>query len=160
MTYTSKQIQQGTDHINKYDFEFLRERYVDENPQRAQNFDEAVIELRKFFTLMFTTQGPMAAMSHAVDGLWHLFIQHTPQYETFSNEVFGQYVHHQPRSTTYPVPTSAISTFYTEYPKHFGNVPSIWFKDIPTSDRLAVAQGQVPLTVQNLKWSGWTGWRR
>lgn len=159
MKYTNDQISRGVERINAYDFEFLRERYVDENPEFTQNFDESVVELRKFFSLMFTTEGPVAAMSHAVDSLWHLFIQHTPQYEAFCNEVFGEYVHHQPRSTTYPVPTSAISTFYTAYPKQFGPIPSIWFRDIPPAYRSAVSRGEVPLAVQNLKWSGWTGWK-
>lgn len=158
MKHTQEQKEQGAERINAYDFEFLRERYADENPKFATQFDEAVIELKRFFTLAFSTDGPMAAMSHAVDELWHTFILHTPQYETFCKDVFGEYMHHQPRSTAIPVPTSAISTFYTEYPKQFGLVPSIWFNDIPTAHRDAVARGEVPMAVQALKWSGWPGW--
>lgn len=159
MKHSQQQKQRGIRKINSYDFEFLRDRYNEEYPEFAHEFNTAVAELRKFFTLMFETEGPMAAMSHSIDALWHLFIQHTPQYEAFCNEAFGQYVHHQPRSATYPVPTSAISTFYTAYPKQFGLVPSIWFNDIPSSERDAIARGEVPFVIANLKWSGWTGWK-
>lgn len=145
--------------IDNYDFGFLKDRFEDDYPHFAGRFDEAVIELKKFLSLPLTSDGPLAAMSHCVDALWHTFIQHTPQYMAFGQEMYGRnYLHHQPRSQHYPVPVSAISNFYTDYPKQFGPVPDIWFEDIPPAHVIAVSQGQVPLDVQNLKWSGWPGW--
>jgi len=158
MNFTKEQRDLGVQRINAYDFEFLRERYVGEHPIFASSFNEAVEELKRVFMLTFSARGPLAAMSHAVDELWHLFIMHTPQYYSFCLDIFGEYLHHQPRSAAIPVPASAISNFYLEYPKHFGSVPEIWFDDIPASDRVAVAAGQVPSTVVALKWSGWPGW--
>ncbi len=144
--------------LDRYDFGFLRERYADDFPQFAGRFDEVAEELRKFLALPWTSDGPLAAMSHAVDGLWHTFITHTPQYTQFCNANYSQYLHHQPRSETYPVPAAAISNFYLHYPTQFGVVPDIWFDDIPSGHVAAVALGQVPAAVQQLKWSGWPGW--
>lgn len=144
--------------FNNDDFGFLRERYTDDFPQYADRFDEAVQELRKFLALPKTSDGPLAAMSHAVDGLWHTFIVHTPQYAQFCDANYGRFLHHQPRSDTYPVPVEAISNFYVDYPKRFGAVPDIWFEDIPPAHVAAVALGQVPSAVRQLKWSGWPGW--
>lgn len=144
--------------IQDFDFETLRGRYCEEHPEYAHRFDEAVAELKKFLAMPNHCAGPLAAMSHAVDGLWHTFIQHTPQYADFCDVSYGQFLHHQPRSAAYPVPTSAISNFYIDYPKIHGPVPDIWFEDIPEAHIAAVALGQVPADVQQLRWSGWPGW--
>jgi hypothetical protein len=144
--------------LQTYDFGYLRERYADEHPEYAHRFDDVVAELRKFLALPKTCDGPLAVMSHAVDGLWHTFINHTPQYAEFCEANYGRFLHHQPRSATYPVPVAAISNFYLTYPKVHGDVPDVWFEDIPPAHVAAVALGQVPSAVQQLKWSGWTGW--
>lgn len=141
-----------------FDFNTLRERYGSEFPESADRFDEVVDELKKFLTMPHASTGPLAAMSHAVDGLWHVFINHTPQYADFCERTYGRFLHHQPRSTSYPVPTEAISNFYLEYPKLHGEVPAIWFEDIPPAHVAAIAMGQVPADVRNLRWSGWPGW--
>lgn len=145
--------------LDGYDFGFLRPRYTNDFPQFAHRFDEVVANLRKFLTLPQTMGVPLAVMSHAVDGLWHEFIVHTPQYTEFCATNYGEYLHHQPRSETYPVPVEAIRNFYLEYPRYYGKVPDIWFEDIPPAYVAAVALGQVPAAVQQLRWSGWPGWQ-
>lgn len=141
-----------------FDFDTLRERYEDEHPEYAHRFDEVVRELKRFLAMPHSSSGPLAAMSHAVDGLWHEFINHTPQYARFCEDTFGRFLHHQPRSASYPVPTAAISNFYRDYPALYGETPAIWFEDIPSAHVAAVAMGQVPDDVRSLRWSGWPGW--
>jgi len=150
-------LHQNSATIAAYDFEYLRERYTDEHPQFAAHFDRYCDELRKFLELPLHCDGPLAAMSHGVDALWHLFITHTPQYAEFCDQVYGEYLHHQPRSPQYPVPTAAISNFYMVYPEVFGPVPDTWFEDIPPAHVAAVKMGQVPAALEQHKWSGWPG---
>jgi hypothetical protein len=146
-------------YLANFDFGTLRERFEDEHPEYAHRFDEVAEELKKFLAMPHASAGPLAAMSHAVDGLWHVFINHTPQYAEFCEDSYGQFLHHQPRSASYLVPTEAISNFYRDYPKLYGAVPAIWFEDIPQAHVVAVAQGQVPDDVRQLRWSGWPGWQ-
>jgi hypothetical protein len=142
-----------------FDLEFLRQHYSEEHPQFEKHFDWAAAELRKLLTLPLYSHGPIAAMSYKVDELWHTFILHTPQYIEFCEHAYhGRYLHHQPRSRAIPVPITAISNLYQEYPKAFGRVPTIWMEDIPPEHRDVVRGGEVPETVQQLRWSGWPGW--
>ena len=150
---------QGEQCLSRYDFAFLAEPFAADYPRHADRFKECKEELRKFFSLALSHDGPLAAMSHAVDALWHTFILHTPQYHSFCDDVYGEYLHHQPRSAAIPVPIAAISNFYTSYPDQFGHVPSIWFEDMPARCVKPVRAGRVPAEVQQLRWSGWPGRR-
>lgn len=145
-----------------YDFGFLRERYADEHTEYANRFDEVVKEFRNFLEMPRHFAGPLAMMSHAVDGLWHTFICHTPQYEPFCSAIYegfpGAFLHHQPHSDAYPVPAEAISNFYRVYRDIHGVPPHIWFEDIPQAYVVAVAMGVVPSELLKMRWSGWPGW--
>ena len=150
-------ITESLSRIKRYDFGFLADRFAADHPAYAARFGEYTLELGKFLQLPLLCDGPLAAMSEGVDGVWHDFIVHTPQYRDFCQEVYGGYLQHQPRSALHPVPIAAISNFYTLYPQFFGPVPEIWFENIPTQCIEQIARGEVPEEVQLLRWSGWPG---
>jgi hypothetical protein len=143
--------------LDDYDFGFLRDKFAEEYPALAHRFDELAGELKRFFELVVTTDGPLAVLSKGVDALWHIFVIHTPQYRAFGDVVNGEYIDHQPHSNATPVPPSAIANFYTEYPKRFGALPKVWLEDIPRDLVPAVSRGEVPGKLLEVKWSGWTG---
>lgn len=142
-----------------YDLSFLAERFAADFPAYADRFGECERELRRFLELPIRFDGPLACMSHGVDGLWHTFVNHTPQYVPFCDAVYDKYLDHQPRSDQFPVPLEAISNFYRQYPHYFGAVPDIWFEDIPEHERDAVRRGEEPPGLLYLRWSGWPGRR-
>ena len=143
-----------------HDLSFLRDRFADAHPGFAADFDEIAKELGKFLAMpQKGSAGPLAVMSHRVDELWHTFIHHTPQYVEFCNAAYGGYLHHQPRSDLHPVPASAISNFYTEYPKHYGKVPTMWLEDLPPKCCNGAINGEVPPELLEMRWSGWPGWK-
>lgn len=147
-------------YLAQYDFSFLKERFEDEHPEYAGRSAELTEELRKFLWLPCIHDGPLAAMSHGVDGQWHVFQVHTPQYREFCERVYGRSLDHQPRSERFPVPPAAISNFYADaYPKEYGAVPKVWLEDIPEGAIPALLKGGVPEAVLALKWSGWPGWK-
>jgi hypothetical protein len=152
-----KTLALGRAALAAYDFGFLEDRYSSDYPNHAPAFDRYTEELRKFLELPLHCDGPLAAMSNGVDALWHTFINHTPQYAAFCDDVYGEFLHHQPRSEKFPVPVEAISNTYTLFPKIFGPMGDTWFEDIPPAHVIAVRNGQVPSAVQQLKWSGWPG---
>ncbi|MDB4992516.1 MAG: hypothetical protein JWL75_761 [Parcubacteria group bacterium] len=143
--------------LNAYDFGFLRERYSEDHPKYAPFFDEAASELRKFYELVLSSNGPLAVLSKKVDELWHTHVLHTPQYRAFSSQVLGDYIDHQPHSELTPVPGAAITNFYREYTDRFGSVPSIWTEDIPVAHMADLRRGKVPAAMLEMRWSGWPG---
>lgn len=152
-----KSVTEGRAALTAYDFSFLYPQYKTDYPNYDRGVNLYASELRKFLELPLHFGGPLAAMNHGVDKLWHTFIIHTPQYAEFCDEVYGEFLHHQPRSERFPVPAEAISNFYIEYPQHFVRVPDVWFENIPRAHVAAVALGQVPEEVRRLRWSGWPG---
>nr|VFK16557.1 MAG: hypothetical protein BECKLPF1236B_GA0070989_109713 [Candidatus Kentron sp. LPFa] len=145
--------------IQETDFSFVREktsRYIEH--ETTERFRHAECEFKKFLTLVKFGQGPLAIPSSAVDEIWHAFILYTPQYRQFCEEVFGFFVDHQPNSVETPVPTSAISNFYAEYEKHFGQPDPIWFEDFDEETASLLRGKSVPEWFSTqYKWSGWPG---
>lgn len=138
-----------------YDFSFLEDRFVEKFPRWRDSFPEIQRELKRFFFLTRETDKPLAVLSAKVDELWHLFILHTPQYSQFCNDLFNEFIHHQPHNPRTPVPPEAILNFYDLYPKTFRELPGLWSEDIE-EHILAIRQGRCPYELQ-FQWSGWTG---
>lgn len=145
--------------IENFDYRFLGERFGMEYPHLKNKFVEIVGELKNFFLLVNSSQGPLAMMSEEVDTLWHTFVLHTPQYQKFCEGAFGEYFHHQPNTRLTPVDGSAVSNFFIEYQARFGKVPQTYLDPIPSPYWSAVLSGLVPEPVLNQKWSGWPGWK-
>lgn len=145
--------------IQDFDYKFLEERFSMEYPHLKSQFREVVDELKNFFLLANSSQGPLAMMSEEVDALWHTFVLHTPQYKKFCESAFGEYFHHQPNTKQTPVDGSAISNFFNEYQVRFGKVPQTYLNSIPSPYWSAVLSGLVPEPILSQKWSGWPGWK-
>lgn len=138
-----------------YDLSFLQDRMGEKFPKWKSSFPEIQRELKRFFFLTSETDKPLAVLSAKVDELWHLFILHTPQYSQFCNDLFREYIHHQPHNPSTPVPPEAILNFYDLYPKTFGELPKVWSEDIEPH-MSEIRQGRCPADLQ-FQWSGWTG---
>nr|VFK28978.1 MAG: hypothetical protein BECKMB1821G_GA0114241_10444 [Candidatus Kentron sp. MB]VFK35596.1 MAG: hypothetical protein BECKMB1821I_GA0114274_11308 [Candidatus Kentron sp. MB]VFK77372.1 MAG: hypothetical protein BECKMB1821H_GA0114242_11298 [Candidatus Kentron sp. MB] len=145
--------------IQNADFSFVREKTsLYREPESTDRFRHAEREFKKFLTLVKSGQKPLAIPSSAVDDIWHAFILYTPQYRQFCEKTFGFFVDHQPNSVETPVPTAAVSNFYTEYEKHFGTPDPIWFEDFDEGTASMLRDKAVPEWFSTqYKWSGWSG---
>jgi hypothetical protein len=122
----------------------------------GRDADSAALELARFFTLTKSTDRPLAMVNPNIDKLWHTFIEFTEDYGTFCIDNFGYIIHHRARTSTSLVPIESIRTFYEEYSKGFGELPSAWKIDTP-SEIIAYGRGLTEDISEKLRWSGWPG---
>ena len=77
--------------------------YMDDVKLRYPHLTEADLaiafeELRLYFSLCWKKQPKTVVMpSRLVDVCWHVFITDTRQYQQFSEDVYGRFLHHMPR---------------------------------------------------------------
>lgn len=144
--------------LENLSLDFCRERttyYFNENDVKFLVAEE---ELKKYFGLMKRTNKPLAIPSKMVDDIWHAFILFTPQYVSFCNNEFGEYIHHQPNTSETPVPLEALTNFYAEYVAMYGQVHPIWYEDFDSKTVANLKDLKVsPLFAKQYRWSGWPG---
>ncbi|MBL8399191.1 MAG: hypothetical protein JNL84_13795 [Candidatus Accumulibacter sp.] len=142
--------------LNSFDLSFVREKLSNDGKLSDSEISQAEEEFRKFLALVLKYDGPLAMIDKRVDEFWHSFILFTPQYRQFCSEVMGFFVDHQPRTSTTPVPTSAIANFVAAYKAEYGELPSYWVETVDNVIRAAIESGNVPEDLA-FQWSGWTG---
>ncbi|MBK8188419.1 MAG: hypothetical protein IPK77_14830 [Cellvibrio sp.] len=85
--------------INQYKFpEGFLLKYSQKNQNLSNSQREMVLDgLRQYFRMCQNSSSSMVTMpSLAVDDAWHEFILFTREYDAFSNNAFGYYLHHTP----------------------------------------------------------------
>jgi len=142
--------------IDQLDLSFVRERIAATENLEGHDVEKVEMEFKKFMKLVLCTDGPLAVIDKRVDELWHAFILFTPQYQRFCEDTMGFFVHHQPRTSTTPVPICAISNFVRMYREKYGEVDPFWFELLEPEVEACIRSGRVPESL-GFKWSGWTG---
>ena len=60
------------------------------------NTEEGILALQQYYAVALLDPLNEHAVSDTVDPFWHNHILHTRQYAVFCENVFGQFVHHEP----------------------------------------------------------------
>ncbi len=58
--------------------------------------DDGILALKQYYFIPVIDPKNMHAVSDVVDPFWHAHIIHTKQYTKFCENVFGEYIHHEP----------------------------------------------------------------
>jgi hypothetical protein len=116
------------DLIQTHDLSLIREKMLKDNALPASIVDEAILEYRKYMTLLRLGFQKLAMCSREVDEVWHTHILFTQNYATFCDHVFDGFVHHDP--VTSPIPVNELSdtteAFLGAYRKVFGEPSQLW----------------------------------
>lgn len=78
----------------------VRERLVRKPVLPEATVDEAIAEYRKYLVLVLAGYGPLEMCSEAVDEVWHAHILFTRDYAKMSQQAFGYFLHHNPKTST------------------------------------------------------------
>lgn len=105
--------------------------------QRQWNEDfvnAAVTEYAKFLHLHKTYPDTTLVPGKMVDIVWHEHILHTQNYTDFCQEVFGSYLHHEPKDLSAKEAYSSDAT-HELYEKTFGYSPpkAYWSDSVPSA---------------------------
>lgn len=123
--------------LEGYKFPYLQEKLAADDKMSGQLYQQAVIEFKRFLALIIIGVRPLGMISPLIDEVWHQFILFTRQYAKFCAEIFGYFVHHQPRTSHTPLPKGSGKTFVAAYTEFFGELPDIWFLDKDGKRRLS-----------------------
>ncbi|GLB60736.1 hypothetical protein [Cytobacillus sp. NCCP-133] len=84
--------------------ENIKNRVLKEHPQwKDHEYEWAFFELKRYFLLNSLLKSiPM--FSDKVDEIWHEMLMFTREYGQFSQDFFGEYLHHAPNLESTPIP--------------------------------------------------------
>ena len=156
MSISTKMIRYDKQALAEYDFGPVRDRVIAERGLTAASYAKHEGEMRRFFHLVGTTDGPTACLNKTVDEIWHQLVLFTPLYRDFCSSVFGEFVDHVPRTEHTPISVSAINNFVNDYKREFGSLDPVWLEDVPVDWKHAIEAAQAPEHI-DFKWSGWPG---
>jgi hypothetical protein len=108
--------------------------YLNANPNRAPEVHLIEREMKRFLSLDLLVKKPKYPFvpSLLVDDMWHFFILNTPKYRKACNDVFGEYLDHEPtpggKSRGLAIAGGEMAGYTKECLKQFyGHIPApIW----------------------------------
>lgn len=84
--------------LQEYSLEHVRERLIHKDILAADIVDEAIEEYKHYMTLILLGYKPLDMFSQQVDDVWHNHILFTKDYANFCQQVFGYFLHHNPKT--------------------------------------------------------------
>ncbi|MGY3496758.1 glycine-rich domain-containing protein [Bradyrhizobium sp. USDA 4502] len=130
----SQQLRDKLTLLQDVDLNDEKTSYLNAYPGRAIQVHLIEKEMKRFLSLNLLVQSPRYSFvpSLPVDDMWHFFILNTPKYRRTCNNVFGQYVDHEPapggKSQGLAAAGGEIAGYTKECLKQFyGHIPApIW----------------------------------
>lgn len=109
----------------------LVERFKDKLAITADEAPELFMDLKRFLFLCGAYPDTVFIPSKIIDQAWHAFILYTWEYNRFCMEMFGEFLHHQPKSYLNPESSSGPgrSATYALAAQTFGKLSDNWGKN-------------------------------
>lgn len=142
--------------LEAYDMSFVFEKLALDRKLDAKDSRLLEREFKRYIALAGFGIYPLAMIGPFIDEVWHQFILFTKQYREFCFKTVGFFVGHQPDIPSMPVPLVAGENFRSQYNRHFGPLPDIWFEGMSNETR-AYYQAPALIGKPPSAWSGWAG---
>ncbi|HEX9680976.1 MAG TPA: hypothetical protein VGA32_05950, partial [Anaerolineales bacterium] len=84
------------------DLWFVAERLERKGLLAADEIPESIREFKRYLALVGLGHRGLAMASPKIDEVWHAFILFTREYADFCQAVFGEFIHHVPRTSRTP----------------------------------------------------------
>lgn len=112
--------------IERTDLWFVAERLERKGLLSAAEIPQTILEFKRFMALVGLGHRGLEMASPKVDEVWHAFILFTREYAAFCQDVFGEFIHHVPRTSRTPAGTPREDGFAQAYHRAFGEVSAAW----------------------------------
>ncbi|MEX2029477.1 MAG: hypothetical protein WD906_00680 [Anaerolineales bacterium] len=112
--------------IERADLWFVAERLERKGLLAADEIPAAILEFKRFMALIGLGHRGLEMASPKVDEVWHAFILFTREYAAFCQDVFGEFIHHVPRTSRTPAGAPGEDRFAQAYPRAFGEASAVW----------------------------------
>ena len=118
--------------LERADLWFVEERLTRKQGFSAIRAQEAILEFKRYMTLVGLGYRGLGMISPELDEVWHAFILFTRDYAAFCQAAFGEFIHHVPRTSRDESPPVGAERFLQAYREVFGGLPEIWRERIGT----------------------------
>lgn len=112
--------------LERADLWFVAERLEREGLLAPDEIAEAIREFKCYLALVGLGHRGLAMASPKIDEVWHAFLLFTREYGEFCQAVFGEFIHHVPRTSRTPASAQSPDGFADAYRRVFGDPPRIW----------------------------------
>ena len=127
--------------LENYDLWFIKERIEKKNLIDFDLVELAMFEFRRFIALRIISGRGLAMFSPQVDEVWHTFILFTKDYSSFCEEVCGEFIHHNPRtSRSVHGEGETFEVFSALYSQVYGNISPLWIPKKDCNDGGSICQ--------------------
>lgn len=118
--------------IDDFDFSKTAKKVaVDTGINDKSYLDDGVENLKRYYVVALLDPLNKHAVSETVDPFWHAHILHTRDYIKFCEDIFGQYVQHEPLDLDDTAETEEVADLYEYtvdiYEKIFKSVDYNWW---------------------------------
>jgi len=110
------------------DLWFVAERLERKGLLAADEIPESIREFKRYLALVGLGHRGLAMASPKIDEVWHAFILFTREYADFCQAVFGEFIHHVPRTSRTPASAQGPDGFLDAYRRVFGEPPRLWVR--------------------------------
>lgn len=108
---------------------------------------EGALALKQYYAIALLDPVNRHAVSDVIDPFWHAHILHTKQYVAFCDEVFGEYIHHEPLDHSKPEDVAVVRRLYDYtylvYGQMFSYVNPEFFAEALPTQRLLCSHNRV-----------------
>lgn len=126
--------------IEDYDLWFVAERLERKQSVPVDLIDSAITEFKKYMALIALGYRGIAMASREADEVWHNFILFTREYHTFCQSIFGEFIHHVPKTSRNPLAPTGGTKFIEAYRRVFGELHPLWRAS--ASNCIEIPEGQ------------------
>jgi hypothetical protein len=138
--------------IDHHDFSSVKREVIQiQGKAEHEYLDIGVQYLKRFYVMLVLDPLNPPVVSKPVDVFWHAHILHTHMYMVFCNEVFGEYIHHNPLLIDDPIAMAFITEYYKATVKKNRDVFRDVDEDFMPPDYSFATEGntQPPTTITN-----------
>jgi hypothetical protein len=111
-----------------YDLKPIRDRLHKDVLMPESWIDEAILEFRRYLGLRVLDPEPLMMFSKPIDNVWHTCLLFSRRYADLCQQVFGEFVHHEPAGGPAPDLVESWNRFQARYESTYGPLNRLWYK--------------------------------
>ena len=117
--------------IDRFDYSAVRSKVRRDHGLQDPELDAGIEQLKRYYAVALLDPFNLHAVSESVDPFWHSHILFTTEYIHFCNNIFGQYIHHEPLDPNDRERVAYVTKLYDytldTYSKIFKSIDSKWW---------------------------------
>jgi hypothetical protein len=116
--------------LDRADLWFVADRLERKGFLASDEISSAILEFKRYLALVGLGHRGIEMASPKVDEVWHAFILFTREYQEFCQAIFGEFIHHAPRTSRGSAAPARGDSFGQAYRQVFGEPGGLWARPL------------------------------